>query len=92
MRSQAETNREDAIEQLAAKLQSLDLPDLLHVLSGILARLRSTIRTVPEARLALAMTIERLESIKTVPAQPSSAPINFSENSMKSMSQHSRRL
>lgn len=29
MKSQAETSCEEAMEQLAAKLQSLDLPDLL---------------------------------------------------------------
>lgn len=59
-KSENEMIHEEAMERLSAKLQSLDLPDLLHALYGKLTRLRTTVRAHPEAQLALNITLHRL--------------------------------
>jgi hypothetical protein len=88
-KTQAETARQEAMEQLAERLASLDLPDLLEALYGKLARIHPAFRACPEAKLALIITLERLrampEDSATSRIPPRSNPINFSENQMKSM-------
>ena len=95
-KSENEMIHEEAMERLAAELQSLDLPDLLHALYGKLTRLRSTVRANPEAQLALTITLERMKQhghnqrpahLRSGHSQPAPAPMNFPENSMESMNQ-----
>lgn len=62
--SEAETSQEQAMEQLAAKLSALDLPNLLHALYGKLTGIQTTLRSHPEAQLALAITFHRLREIE----------------------------
>lgn len=89
--SEAEMLREEAMERLAAKLASLALPDLLYALYGKLSRIRTTVRSHPEAQLALEITLHRLleEMVQAKHLaeanQPFSTPINFPENLMESM-------
>lgn len=90
--SETEMLREEAMEQLALQLSALDLPELLHALCGKLSRIRTNVRSVPEAQLALNITLQRLREIDLATLardqnQPLSSPINFPENSMESMSQ-----
>jgi hypothetical protein len=88
---ETEMVREKAMERLAANLVSLELPALLYALYGKLSRIRTTVRSHPEAQLALEITLHRLlEEIVQIghpeqACQPLSAPMNFSENLMKSM-------
>lgn len=98
-KSENEMIQEEAMYCLAAELQSLDLPDLLHALYGKLTRLRSTVRANPEAQLALAITLERMKQHghnqrpahpRSGHSQPAPTPINFPENSMESMSEQMR--
>ena len=88
-KTQAETLREEAMEQLAERLASLDLPDLLEALYGKLDHLRSAFRAYPEVQVALIITLERLRTMREdsaeAPIPTRSTPINFSENSMESM-------
>jgi hypothetical protein len=89
--SETEMAQQEAMERLAASLVSLELPDLLRALYGKLSRIRTTVRSHPEAQLALEITLHRLleEIIQTYhPAQasqPLSAPINFPEILIESM-------
>lgn len=86
--SESEMALQEAMQRLAGKLLSLDLPDLLETLYATLARVSSTVRTIPEAQLALGITMERLrtELLFTAP-EPSPTPVNFPENPMESMNQ-----
>jgi hypothetical protein len=58
--SETEIARQEAMERLAAILMSLELPDLLRALYGKLSRIRTTVRSHPEAQLALEITLHRL--------------------------------
>lgn len=76
-KTQAETLHEEAMEQLAERLASVDLPDLLEALYGKLNRIRSAFRAHPEAELALIITLERLRTMREDSAEsPDSNPLN----------------
>lgn len=91
--SEAEMALQQSMERLAIKLSSLPTPDLLEALYRKLCYVHSTVRAVPEAQLALGITMERLRTLEllqaelSVLARPSQTPTNFPENSMKSMNQ-----
>ena len=57
---EAELMHEEAMARLEAKLNALDLTDLLRALQLKLGRLQSAVRPDPEARLTLSVALERL--------------------------------
>lgn len=66
--SDAEAAQMQSMERLAIKLSSLPTPDLLEALYRKLCHVHSAVRTLPEAQLALGITMERLRSELSGPA------------------------
>lgn len=62
--------------RLRADLDSMDLPELLQTLEANLDRITSIVRTYPEARQTLALTIDRLAELNAQMQQLSSNEIN----------------
>lgn len=60
--SEAEAAQMQSIERLAIKLSSLPTPNLLEELYRKLCHVQSAVRAVPEAQLALGITMERLRA------------------------------
>ncbi|MGC1360134.1 MAG: hypothetical protein WA400_20980 [Silvibacterium sp.] len=57
---EAELMHEEAMARLEAKLNALDVTDLLRALQLKLGRLQSAVRPDPEARLTLSVALEHL--------------------------------
>jgi hypothetical protein len=63
--SDAQNRHMEAMEILAARLESLPLPELLLALQAHLNRVHRAVRGVPEARLNLDIALRRLEEENT---------------------------
>jgi hypothetical protein len=85
--SEADARQEQAMERLAAELSSLSLPHLLHALYAKLSAIRTTLRSHPEAQLALAITFHRLQEQleQAAPKDRPPTPMNFPECPAESM-------
>lgn len=66
--SEAEAAMMQSMERLAIKLSSLPTPDLLEALYQKLSNIHSVVRAVPEAQVALGITMERLRAELCGPA------------------------
>lgn len=60
--TEAEAAQMQSLERLAIKLSSLPTPDLLEHLYRKLCLVHSTVRAVPEAQLAIGITMERIRA------------------------------